>query len=90
MIESKTDSKVDELPWCSVVSDEHAAGILSTARTLADGGEDTLCNPVCANFSHPLPRLDAPHTWIGSFAFLADTRLYSNCTATRIFLLNLM
>jgi hypothetical protein len=36
--------------------------------------------------SHFLPRLDPPDTWIGAFAFLAETRMYSNAD----FFLNLM
>jgi hypothetical protein len=51
-IDSKTDSKVDEKQWCSVIRDEHVAGILSTARTLADSSEGTLFNPVCATIHH--------------------------------------
>jgi len=47
-IDSKTDSKVDEKQWCSVIRDGHVAGILSTARTWADTSAHTLCNPVCA------------------------------------------
>ena len=85
-IDSKTDSKVDEQRWCSVIRDEQAEGILSTAQTWADTSEGSLCNPVCAtevNFHNVSSRL-TPGSGRSFFWPIPSS------TATRIFLLNLM
>src|SRR5258706_3496085 len=77
-IDSKTDSKVDEKQWCSVIRDEHVAGILSTARTLADSSEGTLFNPVCATIGHTTNASSKDRSGFGRFCFWH----LSLCTAT--------